>query len=327
MKKTLLALAVMTAAGAVSANTIVETDKASVGINGTLKGQLISNPVTKAADEAGEERTYGIDVGDASIAVNAEAMIWENFTAFGSYGLTMEEGDVSSDDVFIGFKGTWGTFRAGQTGHAWNAGNSASKEFGGVDFSDDEFVDGDDILRYDYAADMFAVGVSYSLDSDPSKDFDNNRLAVSGTLDLDVVSLGADYTTGKTNGDNVLGAATDFTSYGVEATGSIAAFTIGAGYTFLEVGEGSVKPSVDTIDYFVTYAVSDRLSFALGGQTLSTDDAGGFKGQAIYANADYKLTDIVDTWVEIGNYSSEDDDSSELWEDGLGFVIGMSIGF
>lgn len=307
MKKTLLALAVMTAAGAVSADDVMSNDIATASISGSLEAKVVSNPV-----KAGEDRSSTIEYGDAELAISAEAMVYENLTAFGSYNI--DDGGASTS---IGFKGTWGTLEIGGVDHAWNAGNDSAETFGGIDFSDDAFTDGDNVVAYSNTIGAFSFGVSYDLDvvlnTDGDADTDDvTRTSATVEYSADMFRLGADFST----------SSADLTGYGVEGDLIFGAATIGAGYT--TITNTDTDASGSALDYFLNYSLSDATSVTLGGQTVMGDV---YEGQAIYANVVHALTDIVSTHVEIGSYSATNAADADVYDEGFGLSFGASIDF
>jgi hypothetical protein len=301
----------MTAAGAVSAAEVGGNDIATATLSGSLEAGL------KYAPSVAENRSGEMSYGDAEIAVSAEALIYDDLTAYGSYVIDTDEGAK-----FLGLKGSWGQLEIGETDHAWDAGADAAVEFGGIDFTDDAFSGGKDVIRYDYSADSFSFGVSYDFESNLA-DTDANRVGVTASITAsDAAVIGLDYT--------VSSGATDISAYGVKLTGSVSDFGYGASYTMFDVSTNDDSPSV--ITYYVTYGVTDATTVALGGQTITgtaTVDTVTFEGgQAIYANVVHSLTDLVSVKAEIGNYSATDATTDkEIYAESLGFFVGGVIDF
>jgi hypothetical protein len=322
MKKTLLALAVMTAAGAVSANEIMSNDIASASLTGSLEAKLLSAP------NQGDNRKSTIGYGDAELNIDAEAMVYENLTAFGSFNLDADKGESTS----IGFKGTWGTLEIGGVDHAFNGGNGNAYEYGGFDLTDGKFATGDNVVAYSYAADMFSFGLSYDMDTLLDEADESTRFSATASVTAGMFVIGADYTSSEkvtaatdasfklntTTGTIDPVAATDASTseasvMGLEATGTFGDLVVGAGY------QGVTLNDVDSmvLDYYGSYTMG-KATLTLGGQTVTGDI---LEGQAIYGNVAYALTDIVSTNAEIASYSVDGE------SDGLGLAIGASIAF
>jgi hypothetical protein len=304
MKKTLLALAVMTAAGAVSATTIVENDKATVTTSGTAKVAFISGTVA-----AGDERRAKINLGDAGIVFGVDHQIGDDLTAFGAFGITIEEGNIGSKDVNAGVKGSWGTLTFGQAGQAWNAGNSKHQELG-LDPADDDFISGDDVVKYAYSADMWNIAVSHNFTQAAGEAMFEGTTAATVGVSLSNFNFGADFAV---NGDD--------TAYAVKADGSVDLFSIGASY--LTTDTAALGGEASLIDYWIGFDASDSTTVYLGGQSLVDYEN---EPSTIYVNATYDVMDSVQVFGEIGTQSDPLTGTADF-ESSLAFAAGMSVSF
>jgi predicted porin len=290
MKKTLLALAVMTAAGAVSAAEVAKIGNMSLSTDGDFEIAL------ELKETDGD---MAVTYDNAEIAFTGESVINEDVSAFLEYGLEMQRGDtVISKDIAAGFKGGWGTVTFGKTGHVLDLGSSESKNIG-ADISNDDLPSSDDIIKYESANDGVNFGASYNFDVANDQAGSGFSAYVSG--DVSGVSLRGDF-----------GTTGDINIYGVKGSYTGDAFSIGAAYAG---SDGALEPTI--IDGWVGFSAG--LDWKLGVQTGSRGDV---DAMAYYLNTSYDLNDVVGFYGEVGAL-----DSDAYADGGFGASVGMTMAF
>ncbi|MBM7036182.1 porin [Vibrio ulleungensis] len=300
MKKTLLALAVVAAAGSVNAAELMNTGNVSVTTDADFEVKLVFDPYEDDAK---------IEYDGAEIGFAAESVISDDWTAFLKYGLEMEydSGDVVSTDIVAGFKFYQNhTIEFGQTSHVLDLGNNQSKDLG-IDFDNSELPNVEDIIVYMYTGEAFGAGFSYDLNRIEGGKDDNFAFYLDATF-------GGLYLRGDAGVGSELGV--DERVYGVKGTYTADVFSVGASYAATDT-DGTDTLSI--IDAWVGFSAG--LDWYLGTQYGNQGDNSGYN---VYLNTNYALNDVVGLYAEVG-YAGND--IANVKDDGAGGSLGMTMSF
>ncbi|ENM3962773.1 porin [Vibrio cholerae] len=266
MKKTLLALAVLAAAGSVNAAEIYSSDATVVKLKGEVDAYLAT---TKTTSTAQVKTKTDPDVNAwGKIQLDAETKLTDTLNAFGSFeieaGSDYESTDDKAvfDDLYVGVKtDVWGVavgevgdladsmdaiqkdditnegkYMGSTGGHrSESAGHGAvfkAKVTDGLVFvadvntEKDEDVDNTYGVSLNYTVDMFSIGASY-VTGEAAKDIDYSVAGVSASIDVSGFFFAATY--GQYEGNKKYGffSASDYYSGD--------AFGVAASYSFNDV--------------------------------------------------------------------------------------------
>lgn len=296
MKKTLLALAVVAAAGSVNAAELMNTGNVSVTTDADFEVKLVFAP---GADDP------TINYDGAEIGFAAESVISDDWTAFLKYGLEMPYGadNVVTTDIVAGFKFYQNhMIEFGETSHVLDLGNNQSKDIG-IDFDNSELPAVEDIIVYGYTGETFGFGASYDLNRIEGGQDDNFAFYVDGTF-------GDVYL----RGDAGFGSQGDVNEavYGIKATYTADVFSVGGSYAATSIDDAE---DIYIIDAWVGF--SAVLDWYLGTQYGAQGDADAYN---VYLNGTYALNDVVGLYGEIGTEGNDDDSD-------FGASIGMTMSF
>jgi outer membrane protein OmpT len=316
MKKTLLALAVVAAAGSVNAAELMNTGNVSVTTDADFEVALKYGPFADNPE---------ISYDGAEIGFAAESVINDNWTAFLKYGMEMSYGEnltynyddegvtkegsksvVTATDIVAGFKFYQNhMIEFGQTSHVLDLGNSQHKDIG-LDISNDELPAVEDLIVYEFTGEQIGFGASVELSGIEGKDRTGYAVYLDGSVGN--FNLRGDFGMG-TDGKGA--DETEATIYGIKGDYTADVFSVGLAYT------GTSKDDADAslIDAWVGFSAG--LDWYLGTQYLSTDNVDSY---SVYLNTTYALNDVVGVYAEIGMADIEVDD-------GFGGSVGMTMSF
>ncbi|UTM58225.1 porin [Photobacterium sp. CCB-ST2H9] len=316
MKKTLIALSVLVAAGSANASiNLLDKDGVIVDLSGSAEVQLFQDIVPKNGDE---DPTIRLDDGD--ISLNTTIPVNNNLNVVAGFNLDLHNsdnngkpGDFFNDELYVGFQGKdFGTLTFGrQYLISDDAGISKDYELGTQALGFDA-TRGSEVVKYVYDNGMFYAGASHDINADDNGGITDARLGAR-FAGLDV--RGYYYTS-----EDVNAPGEDITGYNLEAEYVIQAISLAASY-----GHGEVENSagVTTLDVdFISLAGSYTMgknTFALG-YNLSDID-GGEATDNVYANVTHQLHSNVKLYAELG---WADGDNTEY---DLGYVAGMEVLF
>jgi outer membrane protein OmpT len=309
MKKTLLALAVVAAAGSVNAAELMNTGTVSVNTDADFEVSLVQGPFS-------DDPNFSYD--GAEITFGAESVINDNWTAFLNYGLEMlydaddNNNEVVTTDIVAGFKFYQNhSIEFGQTSHVLDLGNDQIKNLG-VDISNSELPSVTDIIVYDYTGESFGFGASVDLANIEGTDKTGYAVYLDG-------SFGDLYVRGDFGMGSEDATDSDFTVYGVKATYTMDAFSVGGSYVGSSNEVASVTTDTSLIDLWV--GLSAGLDWYLGTQIADQEDDSAY---SVYLNGTYNVNDVVGVYGEIG---MADADIAGVEDDGFGYSIGMTMSF
>jgi outer membrane protein OmpT len=302
MKKTLLALAVVAAAGSVQAAELMNTGNVSVTTDADFEVSLQYGPF---ADDP------SLEYDGAEIGFAAESVINDNWTAFLKYGLEMPYGEtnVTTTDIVAGFKFYQNhMIEFGETSHVLDLGNSQHKNIG-TSIENDDLPSVEDIIVYGYTGETFGFGASYELATLQGGDNDSFSAYVDG-------SFGDFYVRGDYGFGTVAATDNDVNIYGIKGTYTADMFSIGAAYSGSTFDAGD---DINLVDLWVGFSAG--LDWYLGTQIA---DQGDDSAYTVYLNTSYALNDVVGLYAEIG---MADKDIEGVADDGFGGSIGMTMSF
>ena len=305
MKKTLLALAVVAAAGSVNAAELMNTGNVSVTTDADFEVKLLMGPFADDPE---------LSFDGAEIGFGAESVINDNWTAFLNYGLEMlYEADagntVVSTDIVAGFKFYNNhMIEFGQTSHVLDLGNSQHKDLG-TSIENDDLPEVADIIVYNYTGETIGFGASYDLNRVEGGKDDGFAAYLDG-------SFGDLYVRGDLGLGTVEG--TNANVYGLKATYSAEVFSVGGAYSVSDL-DTDADVDISVADLWVGFSAG--LDWYLGTQFA---DQGDNSAYTVYLNTTYALNDVVGFYGEIGMAEKDIDGSKD---DGFGASIGMTMSF
>lgn len=324
MKKTLVALAILTAAGSANAGiNLYDADGVKVDMSGAAEVQY------RQEYTANSDAKIRLDDGD--LAINTTIAVSEQMNAVAGIAFKFEDKEVTSDELWVGIGGDFGTLTFGrQLLIADDAGIAKDYELGGEAISLSQ-AEGDQAVKYVFDNGQFYAGVSALIGEDGDSATDDTTI-VDGRLgarfnNLDVrVYL---YSGDDVAGDNVevfdiKGSATqayDVDGYQLEAEYVMDAFAFSASFGQVDydlVGSTAAETEVTVAALAGSYTM-DMTTFALGYNYADLDDARNLDANTFYANVTQQLHSNVKVYGEIG---TTDVDNSEF-----GYVAGMEVKF
>jgi predicted porin len=304
MKKTLIALSVLVAAGSVNAATVYDNDGFALDVYGDAEIKYVQDiGANKEAYFKRDDADFGFNV---SSKVNDEVSVIANIDFTG-------EGAVTLDDLTVGIKTSTLTAKVGdQVNLVDEIGISNDKAFG-LDTAEDVVglaSSGEQVINVQYdSGEMFYAGFStttYADGDDTTSDQESQMAVKAGARfgDADVVVYYAD---GKTAAD------ADVDVVAVKGSYSIDAVTLSAIYT---TGSQESKDA-DAIGANISYSM-DKTTLNFGYVDMDNEIASEDFGKW-YANAQYAVAKNATVYVELG-------DSDATGAD-MGYATGLSIKF
>ncbi len=335
MKKTLLALAVMTAAGSANAAiNVYDNNGVKVDLSGAAEVQYFDG------FEKSKDATIRLDDGD--FAINATYAINENLNVISGMAFKYESRDVQNDELWVGFSSNqMGALTFGrQLLVSDDSGIGKDYELGleQVDFAQTE---GDRVIKYVYDNGSFYAAASHELNADHSTTITDGRLGFR-TNGLDVRVYGYDgervgYKGLVENGQDINGkpviipgkAGEDIRGYNLEAEYGFGAFNIAASFGQIEYKAADTHVTDRDLDLYEingSYTM-DKTTFALGyvhAQNHANTEKYGKRHDNVYANVTQQLHSNVKVYAEVG-YADNDKIINDREE--FGYVAGMEVKF
>ncbi|WP_117233253.1 porin [Vibrio maerlii] len=332
MKKTLLALAVVTAATSAQAVEIFNQDGVTVGLHGDIE-VVYKNETTRSS--------FQQEIQDADFGFDVRYMINDEFTA-GAYwefdGSEYSNADVTKNgDTYVAlYSQSYGSIKFGRLCTALDdAGIGSDYQYGISSFFDTNMaMCGDEGVRYDIDTGMFygTLGlIQQKVDSDGESIADNQDAYIDGKLGLRVADF--DFTAffglGETAAPVAVGGNVDDSVYGLEARfGGIENLNLAAAYyvTDADFQNATGKDfNTDTIAFAADYYM-DLWTFSAGYSIGSHDLAGKTENGQEYTeqdnwfvNAGYGIAPNTTVYAEVGG---DDQSGSDL-----AFAIGAKAEF
>ncbi|MPS31983.1 MULTISPECIES: porin [unclassified Salinivibrio] len=351
MKKTILAMAVpaLLAAGSASASiNLYDANGVKVDASGATEVQYISGLAENS------EGAWKLDDGD--IAINTTVAISDKINALGGFAYEFEDGDVTNDELFVGFGGDFGTVTFGrQYLIADDAGNGKDKEFGGesVDFV---AAHGDQVAKYVYDNGTFYAGISALLESNGEDNDDdvtgpvttpvyneNTTKYEPQTVDQGEADQIIDGRIGYRVGDldariyayngqdiDTEDGQRDINGFNIEADYVMDAFSFAASYGQVEyeVVDGVQELNVDTIGLAADYTMGKNV-FAIGYNRYEADSntkSNKADQDTVYVNATHSFHSNVTGYVELAVADGEGFDGQDADFD-TAYLAGLEVKF
>ncbi|EAS43803.1 porin [Photobacterium profundum] len=319
MKKTLVALAVLTAAGSANAGiNLYDADGVKVDMSGAAEVQYFQG---YAADSDAKIR---LDDGD--LAINTTIAVSDKMNAVAGIAFEMESGDVTNDELWVGLGGDFGTLTIGrQYLLVDDSGIGKDYELGGdgIDFVQ---ANGDQVIKYVFDNGQFYGGAGALLtetnpagNADEATVYEGRLGARFGNFDARVyLYSGDDVSTDKFDVFGGSAVNVNIDGYNLEAEYVMDAFAFSASFGQVDyelASDTSQKVDADTAALAGSYTM-DKTTFALGYTYWAPEDE---DVNVFYANVTQQLHSNVKVYGEIG--TSDEKDSE------FGYVAGMEVTF
>jgi predicted porin len=251
MKKTLIALSVLVAAGSVNAANVYDNDGVAVDLYGDFAVHY------EKAEGADKEAAIVID--DADFGINFESAMNEQMAIIGNMDVNGEGDSLKLDDLTVGFKADGTTVKVGdQVNLVDDFGLSNDFAFG-LKTAEDKVAlaaDGSQVIRVDYdsgeafygafATTSNADGLDNGVDTEVQYD-------LNAGVRFDAADVSVTYSTGELT----TGADSDF--IGVKGSYSLEDITLSAVYTTAEQESADVTAFGANIEYSM-----DKVGFNFG---------------------------------------------------------------
>ncbi|WP_279141889.1 porin [Photobacterium phosphoreum] len=331
MKKSLLALAVLTAAGSANAGiNLYDANGVKVDLSGAVEVQLYDD------FEKHGDSTIRLDDGD--LALNATVAVSENLNVVSGTAFKYESRDLQNYELWAGFSGDFGTLTFGrQLLVSDDSGIGKDYELGAgqIDFAQTE---GDRVAKYVYDNGTFYTAVSHEMDTNHSTTITDGRVGFR-TGGLDIRAYGYD---GKRiglkglveNGELADGtpiiipgkAGENIRGYNLEAQYAMGAINLAASFGQVEYKDAGTKVTDKKIDLYEingSYTI-DKTTLALG--YVRGEDKVDHDNviNNVYANVTQQLHSNVRAYVEVG-YADDKNEKDTLEE--FGYVAGLEVKF
>jgi hypothetical protein len=301
MKKLALSIAVssiaLAAASAQADETIYENDGLSLTV-----GADVEYAFTAQGDDSAS-----LDIDDADFDVKISSEMENGATVFGYFEIEENGQDaVQLSDSYVGFSYDAVTVSVGKQVTAADNYGIGQDYWYGVDNNAIIADYGSEVVYVEYAADTFTIvaAVDLALEGEDTDD--------EGVYDLYVEADVADGVTvsGLLQSTTDI-AADDTTTFGIAASYSMDAYTVGAEYTY------ETESEVGAWEIAGAYSVTDAAAVFGGlGNSDSEDDTTDLQ---YYVGADYDLTDYATVYAEIAGDDADDSD--------MGLALGMAVSF
>ena len=306
MKKTLVALAVLAAAGSVNAAEVYNADGIVTTVSGVAEIQVTNNYKFADADTA-------LRVDDFDLTANTVVAVSDTMSALGQVSLGSADNDDKAasaqiDRTFVGLTFVdAGTLTFGkQLLVADDAGNSADFELGGDQYGED-VASGNDVVKYVYDNGQLFAAISHDLkETNTDETVTDGRLGFR-TGDFEGVVYAYEYE------DKSKTLATDtgeVSSYDIELNYAMDNISLAGSYGYQKKTSGTdVETKTRFIQANVGYAV-DTVTYNLGYSQAKVKDADAVN--TVYANVIKQLATNVRVYVEAGSTSADDSEFSTL---------------
>lgn len=330
MKKSLLALAVLTAAGSANAGiNLYDANGVKVDLSGAVEVQLYDD------FEKHGDSTIRLDDGD--LALNATVAVSENLNVVSGTAFKYESRDLQNYELWAGFSGDFGTLTFGrQLLVSDDSGIGKDYELGAgqIDFAQTE---GDRVAKYVYDNGTFYTAVSHEMDNKNSTTITDGRVGFrTGGLDVRVygydgkrIGLKGLTEFNDKNGNPIIipgEAGEDISGYNLEAEYAMGAINLAASFGQVKYQAADTNKTEKNIDLYEingSYTI-DKTTLALG--YVRGEDKVDHDNviNNVYANVTQQLHSNVRAYVEVG-YADDKNEKDTLEE--FGYVAGLEVKF
>jgi hypothetical protein len=308
MKKTLIALSVLVAAGSVNAATVYENDGVAVTVYGDSQ--------VSYTQAMGSDNDAQFAIGDADFGFTASNAIDDNYTVFTKIEFDGEDAtesthSVNLDDLYIGVKGNGLTVQVGKQvtyvddlgiSNDFNFGLSTAEDAAGL------IASGDQVVKVQYDADAFSVGMTTATQSDGDDTTEEaSQIALYAGFSAGSVAIDAYYAD-----ESGATSATDGSVFGVEATFGMDNVSVTAIYTSAEMG----NTDYDAMGANINYSM-DKTAFNFGAVTLEAGSADDVL--TWYGNVNYAIATNATVYVELSDSDADNVD--------MGYAVGAVMSF
>ncbi|TQQ49520.1 porin [Vibrio cholerae] len=314
MKKTLLALAVLAAAGSVNAVEILKSDAGTVDFYGQLRQEFKKldgkdATLSSGSSRAGFDAKYAISES-VNLLGKAEVSLSESANTLAKLNDKKEVEKSNAGNMymrlhFVGVSTDFGTLNFGKqiqiSDDVWGAENSYF--FGGdsVLYANDGVHDS--MIKYEFDHDAFWVKASFGLDEDNKEEQQTELFA--GTAFGDFSVYGGFGATELTSSN----VKTEQTYYMLTAAYSIGDLGLGTTYYHNKTEVGSnADVKKDSFVLAADYKVADKTKLYGGYEFIETKNANSDVDNA-YAGVEYKFASWGRVYAE-ANYKKEEGKSS-----------------
>ncbi|MCG7495960.1 porin [Vibrio sp. Of7-15] len=328
MKKSLLALAVLTAAGSVNAATILDSDGVKVDVTGAAEVQYYK-------DFSKDKNAYlRMDDGDINFATTVE--VADGLSAVAGIGFEFEKGatsntgstiggtngNVENDELFVGLSSNFGTTTFGrQITVSDDAGIGEDYELGteSLDFS---ITEGEEVIKHKFEGENYWLAGSIASTGQGSKGTTQSAFDFGAGVTFNAFEARVFFQSAS-DVNNVAGA--DLTAWNLEGVYSVDdALSLAASFGTSELEtNGTTTNEVDVIAFAATYQMDDKNTIAgglnLGEQTVGS--AASVDATNFYVNITHKLHSNVKAYAELGFVDIDNQDHD------TGYLAGLEVSF
>ncbi|MFG0772918.1 porin [Vibrio plantisponsor] len=307
MKKTLLALAVLAAAGSAQAGIeIYNNEGVTVNLKGDIEITYQNSTKSASMSQQIEDADFGFDVRYAINDQVSFGAMWE----FNGSDTNNEEWTKNGDNYVALYTADFGSIKLGRLCTAIDDIGIGNDYQFGIDafFSSDTFECQDEAVRYDYDNGMFYATLGYVQNKlDVLNDNPQNQGSDGDYIDayagvrvagFDLKAIVADYDDDQANG-------TSNTLLGAEvAYGGIENLNLSVGYYTVDRTVANVNEDNDTWALAADYTMG-KWNFGTGYSDSSSDVANSDSSRW-FVNAGYALAPATTAYVEFAGVDSDE---------------------
>ncbi|CAM3052816.1 porin [Vibrio diazotrophicus] len=313
MKKTLLALAVLAAAGSAQAGIeLYNQDGVTVNLKGDIEITYQNSTSSASMSQQIEDADFGFDVRYAINDQVSFGAMWE----FNGSDTNNEEWTKNGDNYVALYTADFGSIKLGRLCTAIDDIGIGNDYQFGIDafFSSDTFECQDEAVRYDYDNGMFYATLGYvqnKIDGKVGKNNANDNAQNQGSegdyidgyvgvrvAGFDLKAIVADYDDDQANG-------TSNTLFGAEvAYGAIENLNLSVGYYTVDRTEANANQDNDTWALAADYTMG-KWNFGTG-YSDSSSDVANTDSSRWFVNAGYALAPSTTAYVEFAGVDSDE---------------------
>lgn len=334
MKKTLIALSVLVAAGSVNAAEIYNKDGNTFDFGGAIEAQY-KKSTTPDADPK-------LQIDDAEFYFDLKRQVNDNVKVLGYWKFDGIDGNAKVGEnnensvlgnAYAGFETNFGTFTFGiQDTVMDGAGVGNDFEFGPASKVEDANFNYDNVAMYAYDKGMFFLSAATVIDGDEKTDFVDGKIGFRPVEGLEVRLFALDATTQKGQADEK-----EVATYALQGQYVFGNFDIEASYA---AGDASVKnvdngKKVDTKILAIAgaYNMGDY-QFNLGASQTDNEDLKDSYNE-YFANVKYAVAANSTVYFEVGSNTGYYDTVTKAQADkgantkdfDIGYVAGIQVTF